>query len=79
MLGLIFKRIDMPLVPVVLGMVLGGIMEGKFRNAMARVETPIDFVTRPAAAIIAATIVFVVALHFYGMWKGWKEKRRGTP
>ena len=79
LLGLIFKRIDMPLVPVVLGMVLGGIMEGKFRNAMARVETPIDFVTRPAAAIIAAMIVFVVALHFYGMWKGWKEKRRGTP
>ncbi len=61
--GLILKRLRLPVVPIVLGMVLGGIMEVKLRSSMARVKTPLDFIERPIAAIIFAFIVLVIAIH----------------
>ncbi len=48
--GLVLKRLNLPVVPIILGMVLGGIMEVKLRSSMARVKTPLDFVDRPIAA-----------------------------
>lgn len=71
--GLILKRLNLPLVPIVLGMVLGGIMEIKLRSAMARVKTPLDFIDRPIAAIIFGLIVLVVAVHFSTYWKSRKD------
>lgn len=62
--GLILKRLNLPVVPIVLGMVLGGIMEVKLRSAMIRVKTPLDFVERPIAAILAVMIVLVILAHF---------------
>ena len=61
--GLILKRLNLPVVPIILGMVLGGIMEVKLRSAMARVNDPLDFVDRPIAAILFALILLVIALH----------------
>ncbi len=61
--GLILKRLNLPIVPIILGMVLGGIMEVKLRSSMARVKTPLDFVDRPIAAVIAVLIVLVITLH----------------
>jgi len=61
--GLILKRLNLPIVPVILGMVLGGIMEVKLRSAMARVKTPLDFIDRPIAAILFALILLIIALH----------------
>ena len=63
-LGLILKRLNLPVVPIVLGMVLGGIMEVKLRSAMIRVKTPLDFVERPIAAILAIMIVLTILAHF---------------
>ena len=63
-LGLILKRLNLPSVPIVLGMVLGEIMEVKLRSAMIRIKDPLDFVERPIAAILAALIVFVILMHF---------------
>ena len=60
--GVILRRLDLPIVPIVLGMVLGGIMETKLRTAMARVKEPLDFIDRPVAAILFAAIVLVIAL-----------------
>ena len=40
MLGFILRRLELPLVPLVLGMVLGRILDEKFRASLARVETP---------------------------------------
>ena len=71
--GLILKRLNLPVVPIVLGMVLGGIMEIKLRSAMARVKTPLDFIDRPIAAIIFGLIVLVVAVHFSTYWKSRKD------
>ncbi len=72
--GLILKRLNLPIVPIVLGMVLGGIMETKLRTSMTRVKTPLDFVDRPIAAILALMILFVIALHIRTLRKEYKLK-----
>lgn len=62
-LGLILKRLNLPIVPIILGMVLGGIMEVKLRSALPRLNSPLDMIDRPIAMIIFAMIVLVIALH----------------
>ncbi len=73
--GLILKRQNLPIVPIVLGMVLGGIMETKLRSAMARVKTPLDFIDRPIAAILFGLILLVVALHVRTLIMEHKKRR----
>lgn len=75
--GLILKRQNLPIVPIVLGMVLGGIMETKLRSGMARVKTPLDFIDRPIAAILFAMIVLVIALHIRTLMKEMRVEREG--
>ncbi|MDF1728428.1 MAG: tripartite tricarboxylate transporter permease [Sulfitobacter sp.] len=75
-LGMVLKRQNLPIVPIVLGMVLGGIMEVKLRTSMARVQTPLDFIDRPIAAFLAFVIVAMVVLHIVGVIR---EKRSGLP
>ena len=60
LLGYILKRLQLPIVPIVLGMVLGNIMEQKFRASLARVETPLDFIDRPVSATIFVFIVLAL-------------------
>lgn len=60
-LGLILKRLDLPVVPIVLGIVLGGIMETKLRTSMVRVDTPLDFINRPIAFCIFVLILLVIS------------------
>lgn len=62
-LGLILKRLNLPLVPIILGMVLGGIMEVKLRSAMPRLKTPFDMIDRPISFILFVMILLVIALH----------------
>ncbi|WP_166418722.1 tripartite tricarboxylate transporter permease [Cochlodiniinecator piscidefendens] len=61
--GLVLKRLNLPIVPIILGVVLGGIMEVKLRSGMARVDSPIDFVNRPISAILVLLILFVIFQH----------------
>ena len=61
--GYILKRLSLPSVPIILGMVLGGIMEVKLRAGMARVKEPLDFIDRPIALLLFVTIVLVLANH----------------
>jgi putative tricarboxylic transport membrane protein len=66
-LGLVLKRLRLPVVPIILGMVLGGIMETKLRSAQAQIKTPLDLVDRPIAMILAAAIVLVILAHLRTM------------
>ncbi|WP_037312420.1 tripartite tricarboxylate transporter permease [Ruegeria halocynthiae] len=77
--GLILKRLNLPIVPIILGMVLGGIMEVKLRSAMAAVKTPIDFISRPIAAIIFVMIIGILILHIRTLIIEYKERRRPEP
>ena len=69
--GYVLRRVDWPLVPII----LGEIMEEKFRARLARVETPLDFVTRPAAATIAALIALALLSHLVAEFRSWKVRR----
>ena len=77
--GLILKRLNLPIVPIILGMVLGGIMEVKLRSAMARVKTPLDFIDRPIAAILFVMILGIIALHIRTLVKEHKERIKPQP
>jgi len=75
--GLILKRLQLPIVPIILGMVLGYIMEVKLRSAMARVQSPLDFIDRPISAIIFGLIVLVIGFHIRSYMKGRKSPLPG--
>jgi putative tricarboxylic transport membrane protein len=74
-LGLILKRLNLPIVPIILGMVLGGIMEVKLRSSMPRLKTPMDMIDRPIAFILFAMIVLVVLLHVRTLFKEYKSNK----
>ncbi len=86
MVGYILKRLSLPVVPIILGMVLGGIMEVKLRAGMAKVKTPFDFIDRPVAMILFVVIVVVLAVHIRHVWQDrkslkeaeWQNKHRST-
>ncbi|MFN6979947.1 MAG: tripartite tricarboxylate transporter permease, partial [Gemmobacter sp.] len=71
--GYLLKRLDLPAVPVILGMVLGRIAEEKFRTSLPRIKTPWDWIDRPVAQIIFAAIVAVVLLHLWSLWRDWRK------
>ena len=72
--GFILKRLDLPIVPIILGMVLGEIMEGKLRTSMMNVKSPIDFINRPITFILFALIIIVLLLQVRTMWKNLRKK-----
>jgi putative tricarboxylic transport membrane protein len=67
--GLVLKRLEYPTSPVILGIVLGGLMEDKLRTAMARVTTPWEFINRPIAFILFVMIMLALAIHVWTLWK----------
>ncbi|WP_425044565.1 tripartite tricarboxylate transporter permease [Primorskyibacter sp. S87] len=72
-LGFILKRLSIPSVPIILGMVLGGIMEVKLRAGMARVKEPLDFIDRPVAFILFLIIIVVLVVHIFRVVKDRRE------
>ncbi|MQQ07814.1 hypothetical protein GFB49_05065 [Epibacterium sp. SM1979] len=73
--GFILKRLDYPTSPIILGIVLGKLMEDRFRTAMARVREPFDFIDRPIAFVLFCMIVVALLIHGYTMFKGAKAKK----
>ena len=71
--GFILKRVDLPIVPIILGMVLGEIMEGKLRTSMMNVKNPIDFINRPIALILFTLIIIVLLLQVRTAWKNFRK------
>lgn len=76
--GFILKRLNLPIVPIILGMVLGGIMEAKLRTSMMRVKTPFDFIDRPIAFILFCIIVLVLGSHFWRLWRSRTSRGDAT-
>ena len=74
--GFILKRLNFPIVPIILGMVLGGIMEAKLRTSMMRVKTPLDFIDRPIAFLLFLIILLVIGTYIRGAVKNRTSRRR---
>lgn len=74
--GLVLKRLNLPIVPIILGMVLGGIMETKLRSAMPRLKTPLDMIDRPISFIIFSIIVLVLIIHVRALLIEHKKKNQ---
>ena len=72
-LGLVLKRLNLPVVPIILGIVLGGIAENKFRTSLPRIHSPLDWINRPIAATIFGLIVVVLIAHFWTLFRARKE------
>lgn len=72
-LGLVLRRLNWPIVPIILGMVLGGIMEAKLRTSLPRLKEPWDLVNRPIAAIIFSMIVLAIALHVWSLIRARRD------
>jgi len=68
-IGLVIKRLNLPMVPIILGMVLGRIMEIKLRQSLPRVDSLIDFINRPIAFIIFMLILLALSLHIWTMFR----------
>ena len=77
-IGCLMRVYDFPLVPAVLGLVLGPMAEQQFRRAMAISEgDPSVFITRP----IAATLLLSAAAVLAGPWlvKRWSWQPQREP
>jgi putative tricarboxylic transport membrane protein len=72
--GYALKRLDLPIVPIILGMVLGNIMELKFRASQARIDTLFDYINRPISGTIFVIIVIALLIHFWSIWRQYRRK-----
>ncbi|MEM1374351.1 MAG: tripartite tricarboxylate transporter permease [Pseudomonadota bacterium] len=59
-LGYILRRLDWPLVPIVLGLVLGSIMIEKLAAGSGQIRTIADLVNRPVSGTLFAVICLVL-------------------
>jgi len=64
-LGYLFRKVDIPVAPLVLSLVLGGMMEQSFRQAMTISNAnPIIFVSSPICIALVLMSVFSICLPF---------------
>ena len=78
-IGLAMRVYDFPLVPAVLGLVLGPLAEQQFRRAVAISEGDLTvFVTRPlCAALLAVALVVLVSPWLARRWQSRHPRRAG--
>ena len=74
--GYVFKKLDYPLAPLVLALVLGDLAENALRQSLIMSQGSLAiFVTRPIAGLITALALFFFALPVLTPW--W-QRWRGT-
>ncbi|MGB1157567.1 MAG: tripartite tricarboxylate transporter permease, partial [Alphaproteobacteria bacterium] len=73
-IGYILRRLNWPLVPVVLGMVLGAIMVERLTAGASRIKTWTDLVDRPVSGTLAVVILGVIAIVLTSMVLDHRKK-----
>jgi putative tricarboxylic transport membrane protein len=67
LLGYVLQRVHIPVTPIVLGLVLGGIMERDFRTALLMSEgDPSVFYTSPIAMGFFVLTAIIFTMHVIG-------------
>jgi len=76
-LGYILNRLDIPSVPIVLGLVLGPIFESRVRQALGGAGGDISvFVTRPISLGLILFMVLTIAVFLYS---SYRQQRSTVP
>jgi putative tricarboxylic transport membrane protein len=71
--GYVFKKLDYPLAPLVLALVLGDLAENALRQSLIMSQGSLAiFFTRPIAAVIMAAALFFFALPLFTPW--WRRR-----
>lgn len=77
--GFILKRLEYPTSPIILGIVLGKLMEDRLRTAMARVREPLDFIAdRPIAQILVVMIVAAIVIQMWTLLRARRDAAKPT-
>ena len=71
-LGYILRRLDWPLVPIVLGMVLGSIMIDKLTAGSSQIKTIADLVNRPVSGTLFVVILGIVG---FAIFSAFRQRR----
>jgi len=80
LVGAVFAALDFQLAPILLGYVLGPLVEENFRRALLLSRGDLTvFVRRPISAAFIALCVAMVAVQLYFALRGAYRKRRARP
>jgi putative tricarboxylic transport membrane protein len=72
-LGYVLRAHRWPLTPILLGVVMGPILEGRMRQALGTANGDLTiFVTRPISAILVAAMALLIVMTF----RGWLKQRK---
>jgi putative tricarboxylic transport membrane protein len=75
LLGYVLRSHRWPLTPILLGLVMGPILEGRMRQALGTANGDLSiFVTRPISAIMVGAIAVLLAFTLRGWIKGRKPR-----
>lgn len=74
--GFVLRRLDWPLVPLVLGMVLGSIMVEKLTAGASKTKQWVDLVDRPVSGLLAGVIAIVIlGVVIASLWRRYWPKQ----
>ena len=78
-LGYAFRRLDYPVAPLVLGLVLGDLMEKGLRRGLVLSDgSLVPFLTRPICVVLWVSIVIVVLLKFPAVRALFRRRGKAT-
>jgi len=78
-IGYIFKKLDYPLAPLVLALVLGDFTENALRQSLIMSQgSLLIFFRRPIAAVISAVAVFFLLLPAISLWRRKRQLARAA-
>lgn len=72
--GFVMRRVDIPMAPAIIGMILGPMAEQQFRRALAISQGDASvFVTRPIAAVLLC--LALVAVLATPLWSAYQARK----
>ncbi len=69
-IGYIFRRLDWPLVPVVLGLVLGSIIIERLAAGAGQIKSAVDLINRPVSGTLFVVILLVIGFIAVSSFRG---------
>lgn len=71
-IGFVLRRLDWPLVPIVLGLVLGSIIIERLTAGAGQIKSAVDLINRPVSGTLFVVILMVIG---FIIWSSVKSRR----